>query len=84
MVSRLRILTLALLATLCVAAAAAGQRPAAGHCDRSKLAGRGYIECLENALRESDSALAKANRRTQAVIDARADLAPTQRTRWKN
>jgi hypothetical protein len=65
-------------------ATALAQRPATGLCDRSKLAGRGYVECLENALRDSDRALTEANSKAQATIDARADLAGTQRTRWKN
>lgn len=59
-------------------------RPAAAFCDRSALAGRGYIECLETALRKIDSDLAETNAKAQAQIEARNDLAITQRTRWKN
>src|SRR5690606_24665911 len=62
----------------------ADPRPAAAQCDRSKLAGRGYIECLEKALFDADAALTEANRRAHTAVDARSDLAPTQRTRWKN
>jgi uncharacterized protein YecT (DUF1311 family) len=65
-------------------AAASGLRPVSAACDRAKLPGRGYIECLEAALRYSDRALAEASLRAQARIEARADLANTQRTRWKN
>jgi uncharacterized protein YecT (DUF1311 family) len=76
---------LLLLGLLIFATGAFAQaRPAAGHCDRGKLAGRSYIECLEKALNDSDGALTEANRRAHTAIDARSDLAPTQRTRWKN
>ncbi len=63
---------------------AAEPRPAAELCDRGKLAGRSYIECLEAALREADRTLVEALRKAQADVDSRADLATTQRTRWKN
>ena len=79
-----RLLAAVLLATLFPAGASAGPRPSAAQCDRGKLAGRGYIECLEKVLRDSDEAVGHANRRAHATIDARSDLAPTQRTRWKN
>jgi hypothetical protein len=69
---------------LLMPATACAQRPAHSLCDRSKLAGRGYVECLENALRDSDRALTEANGKAQATIDARSDLAGTQRARWKN
>jgi uncharacterized protein YecT (DUF1311 family) len=58
--------------------------PVSAICDRSKLPGRGYIECLETALRDSDRALSEAMQRAEARIEARAELAMTQRTRWKN
>lgn len=79
-----RLLVSILLAAVFPAAAFADPRPSAVQCDRGKLPGRGYIECLEAALRESDGALTEANRRAHAAIEARSDLAPTQRTRWKN
>ncbi|HEX5778083.1 MAG TPA: lysozyme inhibitor LprI family protein [Xanthobacteraceae bacterium] len=79
-----RLLAAVLLATLFPAAASSGPRPSAAQCDRAKLAGRAYIECLEKALRDSDEAVGHANRRAHTAIDARSDLAPTQRTRWKN
>jgi uncharacterized protein YecT (DUF1311 family) len=63
---------------------AAELRPSGELCNRSKLAGRGYIECLEAALRDTDRAVTEAVRKAQSDIDARADLAATQRTRWKN
>ena len=67
-----------------LSAAASGPESVSATCDRGKLPGRGYIECLEAALRESDRVLAEASLRAQARIEARADLANTQRTRWKN
>jgi uncharacterized protein YecT (DUF1311 family) len=76
-----------ILAVLLIAFAptAAGEpRPVSAVCDREKLPGRGYIECLESALRDSDRALTEAVARVQARIDLRSDLAVTQRTRWKN
>ena len=81
---RVRVLAFVLLATAFSVTASPNPRPSAGQCDRSRLAGRGYIECLEKALHDSDAALTEATRRAHAVIDARSDLAPTQRTRWKN
>ena len=69
---------------LACGAAGADTRPSAELCDRTKLAGRAFIECLESALRDTDRALAEANAKARAAVDARADLAPTQRTRWKN
>lgn len=67
-----------------VSAIASGPRLVSTICEREKLPGRGYVECLEAALRDSDRALTEANLRAQARIEARADLAVTQRTRWKN
>jgi uncharacterized protein YecT (DUF1311 family) len=63
---------------------AAASGPVAAICDREKLPGRGYIECLEAALLASDRDLSAANNRAQAAVEARTDLAVTQRTRWKN
>lgn len=76
------IIAILVLGTL--SAVASEPRPVSAACDRAKLPGRGYIECLEAALRDSDRALAEASLRAQARIEARADLANTQRTRWKN
>jgi uncharacterized protein YecT (DUF1311 family) len=73
-----------LTAAILLPTAALAERPAAGICDRSKLAGRGYAECLENAQRDYDRALTEANGRAQAKVEARSDLASTQRARWKN
>ena len=67
-----------------LSAVASGLRPVSVVCDRGKLPGRRYIECLETALRESDRAVVEASLRAQARIEAPADLANTQRTRWKN
>jgi len=75
----------AILACLLLAGTArADHRPSHTACDRAKLAGRNFVECLERAVRESDAALSEAFTRAHARIDARSDLAPTQRTRWKN
>jgi uncharacterized protein YecT (DUF1311 family) len=76
------IVAFAILTTVSLAAGAAGTVSAI--CDREKLPGRGYVECLEAALRDSDRALAEANQRAQSRVEARTDLAITQRTRWKN
>src|SRR5690606_4238884 len=75
---------LALLVIAFAAPAAGEPRPASAVCDREKLPGRGYIECLESALRDSDRAMTDAVARAQLRIDQRPDLATTQRTRWKN
>lgn len=63
---------------------ASDSRPVSATCEREKLPGRGYIECLEAALRDSDRALTESKLRAQARIESRTDLAVTQRTRWKN
>jgi uncharacterized protein YecT (DUF1311 family) len=76
-----------LAAFIVIAAGAAGvaePRPAAILCDKAKSAGRGYFECLEAALRETDQALTEANRKAKAAVDLRSELAPTQRMRWKH
>jgi uncharacterized protein YecT (DUF1311 family) len=75
---------IAILVLGALPAAASGPGSVSAVCDRGKLPGRGYIECLEAALRDSDRALAEAGLLAQARIEARADLANTQRTRWKN
>ena len=67
-----------------LSAVASGLRPVSAVCDRGKLPGRGFIECLEAALGNSDRALADASVHALARIEARADLANTQRMRWKN
>jgi uncharacterized protein YecT (DUF1311 family) len=69
---------------LLASAAMADHRPSHTVCDRAKLAGRGFVECLESALRESDQTVVQALERARDRIDARSDLIPTQRTRWKN
>ncbi len=53
-------------------------------CDRGKLVARSYFECLETAVRDSDKMLADAHGRALGVVEARGDLAPVQRTRWRN
>lgn len=64
--------------------AAQEPRPSRAACERAKLPGRGYIECLEKAARETHDALEAAIVRIRATVDAREELAPVQKTRWKN
>ncbi len=59
-------------------------RPSQLACERARLPGRAYIECLEAAARAANKALNEAQARARAVIDARADLAAVQKNRWKN
>lgn len=64
-------------------AAAQELRPSR-QCERAKLPGRGYIECLEKLSRETGEALDAAVLRIRELIDGRSELAPVQKTRWKN
>jgi uncharacterized protein YecT (DUF1311 family) len=64
-------------------AAAQDVRPSR-QCERAKLPGRGYIECLEKLSRETTEALDAAVERIRGQIDARSELAPVQKARWKN
>jgi uncharacterized protein YecT (DUF1311 family) len=59
-------------------------RPSQQACQRPKLPGRAYIECLEAAARAADQAMRDAHARAKAAIDARSELAPMQKIRWKN
>jgi uncharacterized protein YecT (DUF1311 family) len=59
-------------------------RPSQLACERAKLPGRAYIECLEAAARAADKALNEAQAKARAIIDARGDLAAVQKNRWKN
>ena len=79
-------LILAMLALSMLAGDAYAQdvRPSQQACERAKLPGRAYIECLEAAARAADKALNEAQTRARAIIDARGDLAAVQRNRWKN
>jgi uncharacterized protein YecT (DUF1311 family) len=80
-----RISVVLVVASLVALAAVAEEvRPSRAACDRAKLAGRAYIECLGAAVRTSDQALAAALSRAHAVIDARSELTPAQKARWKN
>lgn len=76
---------LPLLAILAGAAAEAQQsaRPSQAVCDRAKLPGRAYIDCLEKASRDTDRAMNEALARARTVIESHAELAPVQKTRWK-
>jgi uncharacterized protein YecT (DUF1311 family) len=80
-----RMLVILLLASLAATSTGAQEaRPSRAACDRAKLPGRAYIECLEAAVRDNDRALAAALSRAHAAIDARPELVPVQKTRWKN
>jgi uncharacterized protein YecT (DUF1311 family) len=59
-------------------------RPSQSACERPKLPGRAYLECLEAAAQSADKAMRDAHAKALAAIDARADLAAVQKTRWKN
>ncbi|MGZ8400689.1 MAG: lysozyme inhibitor LprI family protein [Methyloceanibacter sp.] len=75
---------ISLLAILAVTPAEAQQaRPSQAICERAKLPGRSYIECLEKASRDSDRAMNDALARARAVIESHAELAGVQKTRWK-
>jgi uncharacterized protein YecT (DUF1311 family) len=75
---------IAAIALLIAAPLAAQERPSRAACDRTKFTGRGYIECLEKHSREADAALEALVAKIRAAIDNRAELAPVQKTRWKN
>lgn len=78
------VLAMLALAVLLSEASAQGVRPSQAACERAKLPGRAYIECLEAATRAADKAFNDAQARARATIDARADLAAVQKNRWKN
>lgn len=63
---------------------AAEKRPSDIACDRAKLIARSYFECLENAVRETNDKLGEAHARALGIVEARADLVPVQKTRWRN
>ena len=53
-------------------------------CPRDVVAPRDYNRCLYDARRAAEQALEAEVDNAMAVIDARSDLAPVQRFRWKN
>ena len=57
---------------------------ATASCPRDVVAPRDYNRCLYDARRASEQALEAEVDNAMAVIDARSDLAPVQRSRWKN
>lgn len=59
------------------------KRPSLESCDASKLSGRPYFLCLEKAMTESNRELEALVERIMAFIDMRPDLAPPQKSRWK-
>jgi hypothetical protein len=59
-------------------------RPAREICDPMKLAGRPYFLCLEKATLDSNRDLEALIARIFELIDSRGDLAPVQKSRWKN
>jgi len=76
---------ISLLTILAITPAEAQQaRPSQAICERAKLPGRGYIECLEKASRDSDRTMNEALARARAVIESHAELAGVQKTRWKS
>jgi len=78
------LLVLLIVHGIALSATAEEARPHQAACDRAKLPGRGYIECLEQTLRATDEKVESAHARAIAAIEARADLTSTQRTRWRN
>lgn len=80
-----RILLPCFLAILTATASAAGEgTPSQAACDRAKLPGRAYIECLESSLRDADKAMTAAFEHALSSVETRPDLTSAQRTRWKN
>ena len=79
-----RFLAAAILFLMTAPLAAQDERPSRAACERTKFTGRGYIECLEKNSREADAALEALVIKIRAAIDGRAELAPVQKTRWKN
>lgn len=57
-------------------------RPATA-CPRDQVAPARYNRCLYDTIRASEAALEAALAESLAAIEARADLAPVQRVRWK-
>lgn len=53
-------------------------------CPRDASAPRDYAHCLYDTIRTSEQALEAEIANAMLVIDARADLAPAQRARWKS
>lgn len=53
-------------------------------CIRDKISPRDYFRCLYDNARAAEQALEAAFSEAMTVIDARADLVPVQRVRWKN
>jgi uncharacterized protein YecT (DUF1311 family) len=73
-----------LFAVTLAAPVSAQERPSKAACERSKFTGRGYVECLEKHSRDANDALEDLVTKIRAAIDARAELAPVQKNRWKN
>ena len=59
-------------------------RPSQAMCDRAKLIGRAYIDCLGAASRTAEQTLTDAIQRARIAIDTRPDLVALQKIRWKN
>jgi len=77
------------LALLLPLPAAGAETPAAERwrpvpaCPRDQVAPGRYNRCLYDTIRASEAALEAALADALAAIEARADLAPVQRVRWK-
>ncbi|HXL68173.1 MAG TPA: lysozyme inhibitor LprI family protein [Xanthobacteraceae bacterium] len=82
----MRFALISLLALFAASAAEAQQvsRPSQAVCERAKLPGRGYIECLEKASRDTDRTMNEALARARVVIETHAELAGVQKARWKS
>jgi len=57
--------------------------PISARCERGKIPAREYSRCLYDAIQLSDKVLQAALDTAYGVVDARADLAAVQRSRWK-
>jgi uncharacterized protein YecT (DUF1311 family) len=63
---------------------AQSSRPSRELCDAAKLSGRPYILCLEKGMFDTNRELETLVERILGFIEMRPDLAPAQKTRWKN
>lgn len=78
-----RVLLAPVLAVLLLAAAPAGARDVADACPPATGDARAYLDCLGDALKASEAALARDLAGAEAAIAARSSLAEVQRRRWR-
>ena len=57
--------------------------PISARCERGRVPARDYHRCLYDAIQLSEKALQTGLDTAYGVVDARADLAAVQRSRWK-